>query len=287
MKLAFFGGSFDPIHIGHDTIVKIALEILDIDKLIIMPTYINPFKTEFCAPPALRVKWAEQIWGTLDKVEISTFEIDQNRPVPTIQSVRNLYKKYNIEKLYLIIGADHLQTLHLWDEFKELQKLVTFIIASRNNIQIPKNLQNLNINVNISSSFIRENLNKNEIPDLIKNDVIKFYQGLKMQKRVEKIAQILSEKKAENIEIIDMSDKEYIAKFVIIATTLASRHAFSLIDDLKETLKPLNEQFLNIESSDEWSVIDLGDIIIHLMSETYRAKYNIEEFLAKLKKDEY
>lgn len=107
-----------------------------------------------------------------------------------------------------------------------------------------------------------------------------------MRERAEKIAQILDNKKAENVQIIDMSEREYIAKFVVIATTLTGRHALALVDELKTELKPLGEEFLGIESSDDWSVIDLGDIIVHLMSETYRKKYDIEDFLDKLKKEE-
>ena len=95
-----------------------------------------------------------------------------------------------------------------------------------------------------------------------------------MQERIERIIKILDAKKAEAIEAIDMSEREYIAKCVIIATTMG---------DLKEELKDAGEQFLGIESSGDWVVIDLGDILIHLMSAQYRAKYNIEEFLSKLK----
>ncbi|ABK82435.1 ribosome silencing factor [Campylobacter fetus] len=105
-----------------------------------------------------------------------------------------------------------------------------------------------------------------------------------MQDRIEKITRLLDEKKAENIEIIDMQNKDYLAKFVIIATTLTGRHTYALLDDLKTELKPIGEEFLGVESSDDWTVIDLGDIMIHLMSETYRTKYNIEEFLKELKK---
>jgi len=65
--------------------------------------------------------------------------------------------------------------------------------------------------------------------------------------------------------------------------TRGEPHAYSLTDDLKEGLKDEGEQFLGIESSGDWVVIDLGDILIHLMSAQYRAKYNIEEFLSKLK----
>lgn len=104
-----------------------------------------------------------------------------------------------------------------------------------------------------------------------------------MEERIKRIVKILDEKKAEDIEAIDMRDREYIAKFVVIATTLHSRHAFSLADDLARQLKPAGEKFLGTEMSDDWCVIDLGDIIIHLMSANYRAKYDIEKFLAELK----
>ncbi len=47
MKIAIFGGSFDPIHTGHIKIIKKALKELDIDYIILVPTYLNPFKKEF------------------------------------------------------------------------------------------------------------------------------------------------------------------------------------------------------------------------------------------------
>lgn len=102
-----------------------------------------------------------------------------------------------------------------------------------------------------------------------------------MQKRIQTITQILDEKKAEQIEVFTMND--YFVDGVIIATTMGEKHALSLIDELKIALKPLNEEFLNIQSSPDWSVIDLGDMIIHLLSEDYRAKYKIEELLEELK----
>lgn len=283
MKIALFGGSFDPPHFGHDEIVKKSLEILDIDKLIIMPTYKNPFKQKFSASPKMRYEWCKKIWQ-IPKVEVSNFEIKQNQPTPTIKSVEFLKNKYNPKKFYLLIGADNLKKLSQWSEYEKLKNMVEFVIITRDNEKIPKNLQKININANISSTFIRENPENSEILPLIKDEIIKFYKGVAMQERAKKIAEILDLKKAENVEIIDMSDKDYIAKFVVIATTLTSRHALSLIDELKTNLKPA-EEFLAIESSDDWSVIDMGDIIVHLMNETYRAKYNIEEFLQQLKKE--
>ena len=72
---------------------------------------------------------------------------------------------------------------------------------------------------------------------------------------------------------------------VVIATTLNPKHGASLLNYLKEDLKPKGEEFLRVDEDDNWTIIDLGDILIHLMSESYREKYSMEEFLEEFKKE--
>lgn len=172
LNLAIFGGSFDPPHFGHDSVVKAVLADLDIDKLIILPTFISPFKDSFFAPPNLRLKWVNLLWANLPQVEISEFEITQNCPVPTIQSV--LHFKDGYEKIYLIIGADHVENLNKWHEFERLSRLVNFVVASRNNVQIPSDFKQLKISADVSSSQIRKYGLTNLVPQIIREDVIKF-----------------------------------------------------------------------------------------------------------------
>ncbi|OCL83134.1 ribosome silencing factor [Arcobacter porcinus] len=100
-----------------------------------------------------------------------------------------------------------------------------------------------------------------------------------MNKRIENIKVILEDKKAVDVEVFDLSSKEYLVDYVVIATTLNPKHASALLDYLKIDLKPQGEEFLRVDEDENWTVIDLGDIFIHLMSEKYRDKYNIEEFL--------
>jgi len=290
MKVAVFGGSFDPPHIGHDLIVKSAFKSLDIDKLFIIPTYINPFKKGFVADENTRLAWVKKLWGSLEKVEFLDYEVRAKRPVPSIESVEFIEKNFKPDKIYFIIGADHLKSLNLWHNYEQLAKKVEFIVATRGQIKMPKNFKILDINALIASSEIRENLKKDKslldkIPSSISDEVDQIYTKTKensMQKRIDKIVAILDEKKAEDIEVFDMRGKEYFTDFVILATSLTQRHALSLIDELKTQLKGAKEEFLSIESSEDWSVIDLGDIIIHLLSQDYRAKYNIEELLKSL-----
>ena len=103
-----------------------------------------------------------------------------------------------------------------------------------------------------------------------------------MDTRIEKIRQILDDKKAENIEVIDVREKDYIVDYVVIATTLNPKHGVALLTYLKNDLKPLGEEFIRVEEDDDWTICDLGDVFIHLMSEGHREKYSIEEFLSEL-----
>ena len=103
-----------------------------------------------------------------------------------------------------------------------------------------------------------------------------------MSTRLENIRKILDDKKAENIEIIDLTSKDYIVDYVVIATTLNPKHGYALLNYLRTDLKPTGEEFLRVDEDDEWTIIDLGDMFIHLMSEKYRNKYSLEEFLAQI-----
>ncbi|MBL3519236.1 ribosome silencing factor [Aliarcobacter lanthieri] len=105
-----------------------------------------------------------------------------------------------------------------------------------------------------------------------------------MSSRVENIKNILDDKKAVDIEVFDLTNKEYLVDYVVIATTLNPRHGAALLDNLKTELKPKGEEFLRVDEDENWTVVDMGDIFIHLMSEKYREKYNIEDFLKDFQK---
>ena len=105
---------------------------------------------------------------------------------------------------------------------------------------------------------------------------------MNIDERVDSIVKILDEKKAEEIEVFDLDNVEYIAKRVIIANSLGGKHTSALFDHLKNGLKPQGEEFLASDESDDWVVADLGDILIHIMTTEYRERYSLETFLSEL-----
>ncbi len=102
-----------------------------------------------------------------------------------------------------------------------------------------------------------------------------------MQKRIENITQVLDKHKAEAIEVFDLREKDYFVDIAIIASSLGQKHTLALLDHLKKELKP-QEHFNNVDESGDWIVIDLGDILIHIMTPEYRTKYDMENFLLEL-----
>lgn len=104
-----------------------------------------------------------------------------------------------------------------------------------------------------------------------------------MQDRINKITTILDTNKAEGIEVFDLRDRDYFVDYVIIASSLGIRHTEALLDHLKRGLKP-QEQFLGTDESGEWIAVDLGDILIHIMTPEYRSRYDLETFLSTIHK---
>jgi len=155
-NVALFGGSFDPPHIGHKAIVKAALNFKDIQKVVVMPTFLNPFKSHSHNSSEQRFNWLTDMFNNYQDVEVSRFEIDQEKKVASIDSVLYLLKKY--KKIYLIIGADNLAALKKWHRYEELQTRVTFLVASRDNILIPKSYLTLHVDEKISSTQIRNKI---------------------------------------------------------------------------------------------------------------------------------
>lgn len=263
-KVALFGGSFDPPHNGHKAIIQEVLRVLDIDIIIIMPTFLNPFKKSSFNTPLNRLNLCKIFFKDIKKVVISDYEVNKNSSSFTIDTLNYLNKRYNIE--YLIIGADNLKNISKWKDFNTINSKIIWVIATRKDYELDtsklKRFKVININENISSTEIRKNM--------------------ELEKRIENIVSVLVDKKAEDIEVFNLDSADYIAKRVVITNSLNNKHTQALFDNLKEILKPKGESFLAQDVSDEWIVADLGDIIIHIMIPEYRQRYALEEFLSSL-----
>lgn len=285
--IAIFGGSFDPPHKGHQLIVEKAIENLQIDKLFVVPAYLNPFKTSTLADAPTRLSWCHTLFDSIDRVKVDDYEIKEGKSTVTSQSVKHFNQAYNVK--YLIIGSDNLSTLTKWHAFEWLNETVTWVIATRDNHHLDTDELNkwelLPIEAPMSSTQIREEKDLQFIDEKIRTSVKHILEGqhhMTIDERIAGIVKILDDKKAEEIEVFNLEDADYIAKRVVIANSLNGKHTLALFDHLKRELKEQGDEFLASDSSDEWAVADLGDILIHIMIPEYRQRYSLETFLNEL-----
>ena len=284
---AMFGGSFDPPHIGHQRIVEKAIQSLDIDKLLVVPAYLNPFKTSSLASATQRLAWCHTLFDPLDKVIVDDYEIKQGKSTTTSQSIKHFNTVYDVK--YLIIGSDNLSTLTKWHNFEWLNAHIIWVIITRGehplDLSALRKCKILTLDIPISSTDIREAKDLRYVDKKIQHsvkEIIKDNKEMTIEDRIENIVKILDEKKAEEIEVFNLDDADYIADRVVIANSLNLKHTQALFEHLKEGLKPQGETFLHADMSDEWVVADLGDILIHIMIPEYRQRYSLETFLSEL-----
>lgn len=176
MDIALYGGSFDPPHLGHVTVVNEALKMLDIDKVIVVPAFVNPFKAGTHAPADLRLAWLKSIFKANTRVEVSDFEIRQQKAVRSIDTVKHFGALY--EKIYFIIGADNLATLKKWHRYEELNALVTWVVATRDEIEIKPNFMQLRVEQKISSSALREAIQEQKLPTSVAISIKEYYKSI-------------------------------------------------------------------------------------------------------------
>ncbi|MDC0933386.1 nicotinate (nicotinamide) nucleotide adenylyltransferase [Arcobacteraceae bacterium] len=174
MNIAIFGGSFDPLHIGHERIINKLARITYIHKLIVVPTYLNPFKKKYHIHPADRFEILKHMYNINPDILISDFEILREESTPSIVTVEHFKELYKPKKIFLIIGSDNLKNLHLWNEFDKLNNLVEFIVVNRDGYEVKNDIiqfKTIQMNINISSSSLRDKLDIKYIPKKIQKKV--------------------------------------------------------------------------------------------------------------------
>ncbi len=134
MYTLFFGGSFDPVHLGHILTARAAREILHADRVVFLPANISPHKQSTCASNDHRLAMLQRaiIADTLFLVD--DFELTRTGPSYTIHTVLALRPRYAPlpdDKITLLLGADQLARLHTWLRITELLSLVDLAVLGR------------------------------------------------------------------------------------------------------------------------------------------------------------
>ena len=167
-KIGILGGTFDPPHVGHMHISKIAIKKFKLKKIIWLITKQNPLKRKPYLSTKLRIKLSKNITKNNKKIFVQFLDA-KIKSKSTYDLLFYIKKREKRKKIFFLMGADNLISLHKWEKWKkipELAKIVVFARQSYSNKALhsiaSKKLKKsdwIYVNskkVNISSSLIRE-----------------------------------------------------------------------------------------------------------------------------------
>jgi len=129
LKLGVFGGTFDPVHVGHLAIAQAALESARLDRVVFVPARRSPLKQRGPAASA-EDRFAMLVAATKDepRFSVSRVELEREGPSYTVDTLDTLRKD---GELFLILGSDALADLDRWKSPERIRELATILVARR------------------------------------------------------------------------------------------------------------------------------------------------------------
>ena len=130
MNIGIYGGSFNPVHFGHVNVARQAIEQLALDRLLVVPANVSPFKADGAADaprfPWDRLEMVKNAFSGMEKAVVDERELKRGGVSFAIDTVREVAAETPGAKIYFIIGEDSLEGLPKWKDYDELAKLAEF-----------------------------------------------------------------------------------------------------------------------------------------------------------------
>jgi nicotinate-nucleotide adenylyltransferase len=184
MRIGIYGGTFDPIHLGHLILARDAIEYLELNRLIFIPNTISPHKQHRAsAPPEIRREMvaaaiAHELCFAMDDSEVA-----RGGTSYTIDTVLQMKERFADADLFCLIGEDNVPELHTWRRIDELQRLVQFVVLNRTEEKTPHPFVTLQRRIDISATEIRSRVARGEsIRYLVPDKVLKIIEREKLYK---------------------------------------------------------------------------------------------------------
>ena len=130
--IGIFGGTFDPVHIGHLLLAKDLVDALALDRLYLVPNQVSPFKLGEARTSAHhRVAMLHLAVEGEERLAVSDVEVRRPPPSYTVDTLRHFREVHPAARRFFILGADNLRDLHHWREIESLFDLAEFRVLAR------------------------------------------------------------------------------------------------------------------------------------------------------------
>lgn len=187
MRIGLYGGTFDPIHVGHLIVIENAINAMNLDKVIILPSSNPPHKKHKDKTEAdIRVEMVNEAIKDNPKIILSTFESDTEDVIYTHHTLEYFTNALKNHEIFYIMGEDSFITIDTWRNYEKILSY-NIIVFAREGIeedselvkkveQVKKDNPNIfllnSLSINISSTLIRNLVKENKsIKYLVKDEV--------------------------------------------------------------------------------------------------------------------
>lgn len=200
-NIGVFGGSFDPIHLGHTQLATHVANELGLSEILLIPAYISPHKTSKALAPNASAKQRSTMVDLVCQ-QNSLFTLDERELVRaghsfTLDTLRELKLSYPTKTLYLIIGMDSLINFDRWHGYQEILTLCHVVVNTRPNYDVEQLKPNVMALVNKHQETKLDKLKKSLAgkiyftqPKLVDISSTEIRQRLKQQKDCQQQLQI-------------------------------------------------------------------------------------------------
>jgi nicotinate-nucleotide adenylyltransferase len=132
VRLAFFGGSFDPPHIGHLLAAGDACDQLDLDRVTLVPAATQPLKAgRAAATSAQRLAMVRLLVANDPRFDVSAFEVEQGGLSYTVNTLAHFASLHPADERFLLLGADVLESFGQWKEPERILQLARLVLLVR------------------------------------------------------------------------------------------------------------------------------------------------------------
>lgn len=133
MKIAIYGGSFDPIHLGHEMVIRHACRAFD--HVIVVPAFWSPGKKQPSTKPHDRLEMVMLSLQGQQKVSVCEYEMEKQRTSYTIDTLRFIQQNAPHHEFFLLVGIGWLTSFTSWKEASEIQKMVNIMFIADESYQ--------------------------------------------------------------------------------------------------------------------------------------------------------
>jgi len=197
VRLGLFGGTFDPIHIGHLVGAQVAMEEARLDQVLFMPAGVNPLKAgKRITPGTHRLEMVRLAIEDHPQFALSDWELRQGGLSFTANTLEHLHAEHPQAELFLLMGADNVQLLPRWRHVDRILELATILALTRPGFDLAVHGERLRAQhpeladrmqyvampgLEVSSTWIRERLARNRtVAHLLPPSVIRYSEGNKL-----------------------------------------------------------------------------------------------------------